>query len=101
MSILLQILRKRGREYVFKIMVVGLSFSDILCGFYLTEIWVSDILFQRVYLVNKDLWKSHPLCFAVLCIVLSFTIANQMILIYLSITRLLPVIYPINCLAKF
>ena len=96
LSILLQVSRKDSKEYAFKITVIGLNFTDILCGFYLTGIWVSDVFFQGVYLVNKDLWKSHPLCFAGFDIILSFTIANQIILIFLSTTRLLVVIFPMK-----
>ena len=76
--------------------MIGQNFSDSLCGIYLTVIWVSDILLKGFNLINEHLWKSHPLCFTGLCIVLWFTVSSQMMLFYFSISRLMVVIYPIQ-----
>ena len=72
-----------------KINVVGLNLSDSLCGIYLIVIWGSDILFQNVFIINEDLWKFHPLCFAGCSMVLWFTMSNQLLLVYFSATRLM------------
>ena len=84
----------------FQIIVIGLNFSDILCGVYLMVIWVSDTILKSVYLINEDLWKSHVLCFTSLCIVLWFTISNQIILLYFSISRIRAVINPMEIRGK-
>ena len=72
----------------FQIIVIGLNFSDNLCGIYLTIIWISDIILKGVYVINDNLWKSHPLCFTGLCIILWFTMCSQMMMLYFSFSRL-------------
>ena len=73
-----------------------LNFTDILCGTYLAIIWVSDSLLKDIYLINEDLWKSHSFCFTGLCIIVWFTVSAQLILLYMSTSRLLGVMYPIK-----
>ena len=80
----------------FQIIVIGMNFSDNLCGIYLTVIWTSDIILRGVYLINDNLWKSHPLCFTGLCIVLWFTMCSQMMMLYFSFSRLRAVKDPLK-----
>ena len=73
---LIQILKLKKQRKInqnFQIKVIGLNFSDILCGIYLLGIWISDMILKGVYLINQDLWKSNSLCFTSLCLVLWFT----------------------------
>ena len=90
------ILQKIKCNHKFEIIVIGLNFSDILCGIYLIGIWVSDAILKGAYLINDTLWKSHGFCYTVLCVLLWFTISNQIILFYFSISRLYAVIDPIK-----
>ena len=96
MCILMQILKSQNKNINknFQIKVIGLNFSDILCGIYLSAIWVSDMRLKGIYLINEDLWKSHPLCFISLCVVLWFTVSSQTMILYLSASRLIAVIDP-------
>ena len=89
-------LQKEKKYKAFQITVIGLNFSDILCGIYLASIWVFDLLFSGIYLINEDLWKSHLLCFTSLCIILWFTVSSQLMILYLSGSRLHAVINPIK-----
>ena len=50
-------LQKVKHYHKFQIIVIGLNFSDILCGIYLMGIWVSDTMLKAVYLINENLWK--------------------------------------------
>ena len=84
----------------FQIIVVALNFSDNLCAIYLTIIWVSDMLFKDMYLINEILWKSHPLCFIGLSTVLWFTISNQIIMLYFSFMRLVAIMHPLKIREK-
>ena len=95
LSSLLQFLKIQINE-CFRIKVVGLNFSDCLCGIYLIGIWISDILFQGVYLVNQDSWKSHPFYFTGFSIILWFTISSHITILYFSVTRLVAIIYPLT-----
>ena len=76
LSISLPFLCEQSNYQNFQIIVIGLNFSDILCGVYIMAIWVSDIMLKGVYLINEDLWKSHNLCFTSLSTILWFTISN-------------------------
>ena len=96
LSTLIKVTEKCTDGNILKIKVIGLSLSDSLCGIYLGVIWVSDILFKSVFIINEELWKSHPLCFAGCTVVLWYTISNQLLLVYLSGTRLMAILYPIK-----
>ena len=52
-SILLALLN-RGKNKNFQIIVIGLNFSDLLCGIYLAGISVSDILLEGIYLRDEN-----------------------------------------------
>ena len=84
----------------FQIIVIGLNFSDSLCGIYLTIIWASDLLLRGIYLINENLWKSHSLCFSGFCVVLWFTLCNQMMILFFSLSRLNVVKDPLKMLGK-
>ena len=96
LSILLQVLKSQIKETNFEINIYVLNFTDILCGTYLAIIWVSDSLLSDIYRINEDLWKSHSLCFTGLCTIVWFTVSAQLILLYLSTSRLMGVMYPIK-----
>ena len=98
LSIFAQIFKFHGSQINqnFKIKESGLNLSHILCGFYLTSIWLSDILLENVYLVNEKLWQSNLLCFTEFCVALWFTISSQIILLYISVFRLKAVIDPLK-----
>ena len=74
--------------------------SESICGLYLFTIWLFDYIFQGVHLINKDLWKSHPICFAAHGLVLWFTISIPIILINLSAARLTAILYPLKTRIK-
>ena len=84
----------------FQIIVIGLNFSDSLCGIYLTVIWISGILLRGIHLINENLWKSHSFCFTGLCIVLWFTVCNQTMILFFSFSRLNVVKYPLKMVGK-
>ena len=100
LSISLALLYLQKKYQNFQIIVIGLNLSDILCGIYLMGIWISDVTFKGVYLINEDLWKTHNLCFTSLSIILWFAISNQIILMYSSISRFMAVISPMEIREK-
>ena len=85
-----------GTSGIFKIKEIGLNLSDILCGLYLTCVWLSDSQLESVFIVNENVWKSHPLCFAGFNVALWFTVSCQIILLYISTFRLMAVIDPMK-----
>ena len=96
LSIFVQMLNGSRSSGIFKIKEIGLNLSDILCGLYLTCVWFSDSQLESGYLVNENVWKSHPLCFTGYNVALWFTVSCQIILLYISTFRLMAVINPMK-----
>ena len=83
-SIVVHILHKNG-DRRFQVKVFAVNTSDILCGCYLSIICIADLMFKEVYV--RNIWKSHPLCFAAFGTVFWFTTSSQIFLIYLCVAR--------------
>ena len=81
---------------VYVVIVILVNINEILCGIYLACIWISDICFKEKFLVKEQLWRSSILCFSAFGLLLRFTILTQLTLIFLSLSRLTVVIYPID-----
>ena len=62
------------------------SGNDILCGIYLCCILTADTILKDTFLVKEELWRSGPVCFAVIGIILWFTVLSQLVLIFLSLS---------------
>ena len=80
----------------FSVTVIAINFNDILCGTYLGCVWVPDLVLKGTFLVKEELWRSGPICFTAFMFILWFTILTQCFLIFLSLSRLMVVIHPIN-----
>ncbi len=81
---------------VFAITVTSINVDDGLCGLYLFVIWVTDIVFQETFFVQEVWWRSSIMCFFALFCLLWFTILTQLLLSFLSLSRLSIVIHPVE-----
>ena len=99
LSVLLHVKKNQGNDF-FKIKVIELNFTDILCGLYLLNMWLSDLIFQSTYFVQENLWKSHRLCFVGHGFILWFTISNQISLFSISTARFIAIVYPLKSRTK-
>ena len=80
----------------FSLTVIAINFNDCLCGLYLCIIWVSDLIFHGTYLIKENMWKSHPLCFIAFFLILYFSLLGLFLLLFLSVSRLMVVLYPVD-----
>ena len=80
----------------FAIIVISINFNDLLCAIYLGCVWISDVVFKNEFQVKEKMWRSGPVCFTAFRILLWFTILTQFVLIFLSVSRLMLVVYPID-----
>ena len=94
LSVLIHVKKNQGNDF-FKIKVIELNFTDMLCGLYLLNMWLSDLIFQSTHFIQGELWKSHPLCFVGHGFILWFTISNQISLFSLSAARFIAIVYPL------
>ena len=67
-----------------------------LVGFTLDASGVADMIYKGKFLVKQNTWRSGPVCFTTFGIILWYTILSQFVLILLSLSRLMTVIYPID-----
>lgn len=71
----------------FVITVIVVNFSDFLCGWYLSVIWISDIYYRHHFLNFEKAWKSSVMCFTAAYLMIFFTILSEAALLFLSISR--------------
>ncbi len=59
-------------------------------------IWAADIGYKGRFLAKENLWQSHPLCFCAAGILLFSTFLGQSLLLFLSVSRLMTVLHPVE-----
>ena len=94
-SVLLNILSKMSKR-VFSIIMSGVDLSDLLYGIYLSSIWLADTYYKEIFMVKEELWRSDKFCFAAFSIILCYTLSNQLLILLMSLSRLMTVIYPLQ-----
>ena len=95
LSILVQIRTYKSNKS-FSIIVIIINVNDILCGIYLSFVWIADLSFSGSFHVNEESWRSSFLYFTAFTIVLWFTVLSQCVLIFVSFTRLVVTIFPLH-----
>ena len=76
--------------------VICLNISDIFVGIYLMCIWIADLSLKGQFSVKEHIWRSSIVCISAFTTILWFTISTQMLLLFISMSRLMIVIYPVN-----
>ena len=80
----------------FSLIVICINANDILCGIYISFIWIADISFSGSFHVKEELWRSGFLCFTAFTTVLWFTVLTELVLIFMSLARLMVTISPLH-----
>ena len=89
------ILRYKENSAFHKI-VICININDSLSGIYLITIWIADFSLKGTFSVKEHLWRSGLVCFGAFTVILLFTILTQILLLFLSLSRLMIVIYPVD-----
>ncbi len=76
--------------------VVSANMTETLFLLYLCFLWGADIYFEGEFLLEEELWRTSSGCFAAFDIVLWFTLLSPFVLMFLSLSRLMIVIHPLN-----
>ena len=98
-SIIIHLQTKKS-TITFTITVISLNISNLICFTYLGIIWISDIRLQSDFVVKQKEWRSDFTCFAAFGIILWFTLLSQIVLLFLSLSRLIVVINPLTSKLK-
>ena len=89
-----------GSNKEFMVTVISININELLCATYLCFLWIVDITFQGTFSVKEQWWRTSYLCVAAFTIVLWFTFLTQSLLLFLSLSRMLVVLYPIDSKLK-
>ena len=95
LSIILQISSYKANKS-FSLIVISINGNDILCGMYLSYVWIADLYFSDSFRVKEESWRSGILCLTAFTTALFFTVLTECFLILLSLARLMVVIHPLN-----
>ncbi len=76
--------------------VVSVSLNDMQCGIYLCAVWITHMTLEGSFSVKEALWRSHTVCFLAFGISLNFNMLTACFLLFLSLSRLMIVMHPIN-----
>ena len=64
----------------FSLAVISVNVREILCDIYLLLVWVADRLLRGTFMVNDELWRSGPVCFAAFGNILWHNILSELVL---------------------
>ena len=95
LSIALQIRSYKSNKN-FSLIVISININDILCGIYLSYIWIVDLSFGDSFKAKEESWRSGNLCLIAFTTALFFTVLTENLLILLSLSRLMVVLNPLN-----
>ena len=95
-SIVLHITMMKTKHKAFLTLVVSLNISNFLLAGYFSFLWIANLFFQKTFVAGEQMLKSQPVCFIAFGILLCFTILNQLLLLLMSLSRLMIVIYPLQ-----
>lgn len=94
-SILLQI-ATHDSTYAYLSTVISVNLTHMLVFLYLSVIWIADLHFSGTFILNEALWRSSTGCFVAFCFALWFTLLSQLVLLLLSISRMMVVVFPMD-----
>ena len=80
----------------FGISVAFVNISDLLCGVYITIIWISDLAYSGNFVLKEVNWLSSITCFVIFGTTLYFNILSPLVLCYMSFSRLMVVKCPLD-----
>ncbi len=84
----------------FSVTVIAINLTEMQYGIYLGTIWITNSIFQANFVLIDQIWRSAGTCFTIFGIVLFFTSLQQLELGFLSLSRLMIVIQPVDTVFK-
>ncbi len=90
--------RSSGKGY--SIVVVAVNLIDLQCLVYLIAIWIADIVHRGTFMVKEEEWRSSIPCFLAAGTAMLYTVLSQFALVFLSVTRLFVVVWPMSTKLK-
>ncbi len=76
--------------------VTSINIADLICAVPLCILWVVDIFYTGFFMIKETQWRSSPLCYTSFGTTLDFSLLSPFLLLFLSFSRLMIVIHPID-----
>ena len=86
----------KKQNVAFAVTVISINTNDIFCGLYLSLIWTIHTIYKETFATKEEWWRSSHMCFVAFFIVLFFTVLTQLLLMFLSLSRLMVVLHPVD-----
>ena len=84
----------------FQYIVISVNLIDLTWRIYLLIMVISDFVFDDNFVTHETLWKSSFVCYFSFSINLNFNILSPLLSSFMSFSRLMVVIYPLNSMLK-
>ncbi len=88
--------KSRITNKAFSKIVLFINMNDMIYGTYVAMLWITDTEYEHVFLVKVEQWRSSWVCFTAFGMVIWFVIAAQIMLMFLSFSRLMIVVQPVD-----
>ena len=76
--------------------ISSVCFCDAILAVYLITLWVNDLIYDDNFSLEASRWKSSFVCFTAFALALTFHLISPLILCFLSFSRLIVVLFPLE-----
>lgn len=85
-----------GTKKSFTSIAISLNLSDVLCAVNISFIWIADLNYVGKIILMEHVWRRSVGCFILFHDLLLFSMLNPFLLCFLSLSRLMVVVFPIQ-----
>ena len=87
---------RNDKDIPFNSIIRSVNLSDISYCISLGILLAADLYYKGDYIVKDKEWRSGILCFVTLMVNLNFNLLSPLLLLFMSVTRLMVVLHPLN-----
>ena len=91
-----KVLKRKLHHEVFNIIVFYINMGDLLCGMYLTILWIADAIYGDRFIIMRHKWKNGFPCYLSFAFILFSSLILPYLLSLLSVARLMVVVFPLH-----
>ncbi len=85
-----------AEKNAFSCTVISINSTDMLMSLYLGIIWIANLVMAKNFFLLQEKWRHSYICFTATFSILYFTILIELLLLFLSLSRLMVVVQPMQ-----
>ena len=89
-------LQMYSKKTAFSVIAISLSITNLQYADYLYVIWIGDVILQNSSIIHEEKWRSGLPCFIALGLIVCWCILTPLIMVFLSLSRFMVVVYPVD-----